>query len=165
MKKLLIIAIIFISKTVLAANNLAFVDMNTVLNNSKVVTSRFKEIDNLYNKQTQSYKEKQAKIETELDKVMKNGEKNSQRVDNLSLQEKQLQEAIESLNKSHDKQLIDLKNQYVVFVKRAADQIRKQNHYHYIFSSSMLLSSEPQDDISLTVAKLADTLYLQARKK
>lgn len=160
MKKLLLLTLAALGSQVYAASDIRYVDVEKVYQLSQIVQPDFTRINQNYQHQHESYVAQQNIIESQVKLVMLN--KNIESADMLALREKQLQESFDSLSTSHDKQINALKNSYIIYVREAVLQLRKQNNYAYVLSSSTIIAADQANDISPAVAKLADKLYVKA---
>lgn len=153
--------VVFWSQVCVAAD-IRYVDVEKVYQLSQVVQPKFAAIAQNYKVNYESYVTEQKIIESQINLVMQN--KNSESIEKLSLREKQLQESFDKLSSTRDKDVNVLKNDYVIYIRKAVLQLRAQNNYGYVLSSSTIIAADPRNDISPAVTKLADKLYIKANK-
>lgn len=162
MKQLLSLILITIGVNAFADGKIVYVDVEQVYAQSKIINNKFNAFQESYQAQKNLYLQQQGVLESQIDAHLLTPQ--ALNADNLSLQEKQFQESVEALNKKHDQQILDLKNSYIVYVRKAAQQLYKTNHYQYVISSNTIIAGGAENNISAAVTTLADKLYTQDQK-
>lgn len=162
MKQLLSLILMAIGVNAFANGEIVYVDVEQVYARSKIINSKFNAFQESYQTQKSLYIQQQGVLESQIDVNL--ATQHPLNSDHLSLQEKQLQESVEALNKKHDQQILDLKNSYIIYVRKAAQQLYNKNHYQYIISSNTIIVGGAENNISTAVTTLADKLYIQDKK-
>ena len=162
MKQLLSLILITIGVNAFADGKIVYVDVEQVYAQSKIINSTFNAFQESYQAQKNLYIQQQGVLESQIDVNLTTQQPLNS--DHLALQEKQLQESVEALNKKHDQQVLDLKNSYIIYVRKAAQQLYNKNHYQYVISSNTIIAGGAENNISAAVTTLADKLYTQDKK-
>ncbi len=163
MKYLISIILATLTFNVVAEQKIVYVDVEQVYLKSAVVNKQFKLIQQNHLKQQQLYIQQQHDLELKINTRIQSNKQAD--INHLALQEKELQESIEKLNKTYEQQMNNLKNSYILAVRKAALQLQQQNHYQYVLSSNLIIATDKENDISPQVTKLADTLYTAKPQK
>lgn len=163
MKKSVCLLFLCVAARAFALNSIVYVDVEKVYASSKVMALNYAKEQQDYVNRRDQLKVQQLALESELSHQFT--QPNSITADGLSLREKQLQENFDILVKTHEHQLVTLKNEYMLYVRKAAIQLQRQKHFQYVLSSTVIIASESGMDISTQVSQVADQLYTQARSR
>lgn len=145
---------------VFAQGEIVYLIPGEVFANSKILTTKFQQQQTSYKQQSQALLTQINKTQQETDKV---GQSQA-RLEQLSLKLYTLQNQVESLNSQNSAYNNKLQNDYMVYVRKASNELYLQNKYAYILNSSAIVITDPKNDISPEISQLADKLYLADQK-
>ena len=158
-KKIMFLAMLNISY-VFAQGEIVYLVPGEVFANSKILTTKFQHQQTSYKQQSQSLLTRINKAQQEANKAGQSQAK----LEQLSLGLYTLQNQVESLNLQNSAYNNKLQNDYMVYVRKASNELYVQNKYAYILNSSAVVITDPKNDISPAISQLADELY-QADQK
>jgi len=158
-KKIMFLVMLNISY-VFAQGEIVYLVPGEVFANSKILVAKFQQQQTSYKQQSQALLTQISKAQQETDKV---GQSQA-RLEQLSLKLYTLQNQVESLNSQNASYNNKLQNDYMVYVRKASNELYLQNKYAYILNSSAIVVTDPKNDISPEISQLADRLY-QADQK
>ena len=160
-KKLLLITTVAFAFNLAIADSIAYIVPEEILSNSVVLKTQIEA-----NKKNFAIKE--SKLQTQIDAEQKKLDKkglSQAELEQISLNVNQLQNQNAELNKQNSANFDKIKNTYFPYIKKACTQIfKQQNKYQYILNSNSVVITDPKNDISLEVSKLADKLYQEDHK-
>lgn len=153
-KKFILLALLNISY-VFAQGEIVYLVPGEVFANSRILIDKFKQ-------QQTSYKQQRGKLLEQVDKIQAVINKSDQTplvLEQYSAGLYELQNEIESLNSQNTSYSNKLQNDYMVYVRKASNELYLRNKYSYILNDSAIIRTDPKNNISLDVSQLADKLY------
>lgn len=159
MRKFLILSLLSVSY-VFAQSSIVYLVPEEVYRASVVIVEQCKQQDASYNQQKST-------LLKQIEQAQKNFAKPNQTqvvLDNQSQKLNDLQNSYDQLNKQSSQQYAKIKNDFIPYIQQATTELYKQNKYQYILSNASIVMTDPSNDISQDVAKLADKLYKDKQK-
>ncbi len=153
-RKFILLALLNISY-VFAQGEIVYLIPGEVFANSRVLVEKFKQ-------QQASYKQQQGNLLKQVDKiqgVINKSDQTSLVLEQSSAALYNLQNEIESLNSQNASYSNKLQNDYMVYVRKASNELYLRNQYSYILNDSGIVITDPKNNVSLEVSQLADKLY------
>lgn len=120
-----------------------------------------------YKQQDVKSDQKKSSLLKQIEQIQTNFAKPNQSqadLDNQSQKLNDLQNNYAELNQQLTQQYAKIKADYMPYIQEATTELYKQNKYQYILNSSSIVMTDPSNDISKDVAKLADKLYQDKQK-
>lgn len=155
MKKLFVALAVLNVAQVFAQGEIVYLIPESVFANSKVLTAKFQQQKKQFQQQEQPLMLQISQIQQEVNKA---GQSQAS-LERFSLQLYTLQNQVESLNKQNAAYYNKAQNDYMPYVRKASNQLYAEHHYQYILTSSAIVVTDPKNDISVEVSKIADKLY------
>ena len=160
-KKFLLIAVVTCGFNLARADSIAYIVPEEVMSNSVVLKTQIADAQ-------KSFTVQQNKLLAQIDKQQKKLDKkglSSAEQEQIALGLIQLQNQYAELNKLNSANFDKIKNNYYSYIKKACLELfKQQNKYQYILNSNSVVVTDPKNDISLEVSKLADKLYQKEHK-
>lgn len=145
---------------VFAQSSIVYIVPEEIYRNSTIISQQYKQQD-------ASYGQQKATLLKQIEQAQKSFAKANQTqtaLDSQSQKLNELQNSYDALNTKSAQQYAKIKNDFMPYIQQATTELYKQNKYQYILNSSSIVMTDPSNDISKDVAKLADKLYQDNQK-
>ncbi len=163
MKKTFLILIFFIIQInfVSANNNIAFVDMDKIINSTKAGSSILKQLNKINDKISKNFKKEQENIKKNENKLL--SQKNILSKSDFDINYNKLRKEIEEYNKKRqkiindfNKQKISNTNQFLLMINEIMAKYSDSNSISLIFQKKNLVIAKTELDITDEIIKIID---------